>query len=1144
MSSVPPSHPNPFSDDPIQNAPGVSTGRPRLLVVAFFAIVTVIVCGGVGILGLYGYRQMVPPPPVDLSTRSETFEQCLDEFNAALAETIERAKNNESLTTDPQVDVEIKTFVETSIAALEQGDAIAFHRAMFVESVENSAYLENGLNALEKLQLQRWISQTPPLPWGDGTCKILAIRHGLNPAIATADFLLYSEDVLCSSYRWHMVRSQGGWELYDWRNLDFGQSMSDEYAAFMLGDETASGLDHVVDLTNTASSTYDANDATRAQQLLHEAEAVLTLPTDRPAALLHIAYTWLQMDEYEEALRVSESIQSPHQMLGVWPLTALCQLGLENHEAGLVAIERAQALSPHHPDINLLRARLLSHLQRPDAAIAAATLALEALPEDIAAWWFLSDNFGSERLSRNFKQWIPLLVGREDMWLELLPSACEVEDLSSLESLLRSDNRVPRGMSNAAQGFHAFYLGQFETAAGFFLQAEEALPSGLLAMQLAEERFDARLRSQTLPTLIAEGDAPEKAIKRLATWAFSGRSLDGDPSILLRAIENSPQSTPWKAPLLGWLCLQTNRHNSAIDYFDKSERLLRAIQDDEDDSWIAEPMELAHAGALLHQHRIKEIVQHFPKQSAVHEQLGEFLVNVDQSPLRQTFLTVLKKNACPSLQAQRSRLLSIKAIRDGNGAAAMQHHVDAIARLSAAEPYYIESLVAEFASNVAIHGNATTVPTYDSEEYVQQFLQFGLYISASMLDETRYRQWKELAQANDLDSVQFFVRQLELRQGLGQQPEAIELCRRFLAGDFIKSADRESELTDWGTRRAVTHLLQGRAIGHSSASKVSIAMAKKGLDELDDTMPSDATIALAQGKGRKLLKLLEPLDTQTVQNWLQQKRQLHWLGVHGKEPWCRTLLKAYPLRSMPNYPTESLQLLFPPKHRISPAQLKMAYEMATKTAAKVTEIVQSGSQNQAWRLTPESGDRVVISAIPSRIDMTYLGSYLADAAQGDRFLRVTLEWMGDDLSDRRELFTLGRHLASHGAVAVHSERFSLLWSGPGLAEQLNWRGHLPFETARTFDTLNPIGIIPEQELPLGAWRTTLAKGREPEQTHLLLHCETELVSERVPALLVDVDVDTEELSLRPLVDSVVNPWVQSGILYRCDSNQVSRQTAR
>ena len=613
---------------------------------------TILMCCGVGTAGYIVIQRMAGPvTTVELPSREgEDFQGDAIVYNLAL-EKIVLAKPTDLTAREEQTgspgdkafgtacdDAELVDLLKNSLDALSEGEEVSLNTRLFTEAIDRSPLNTTPLGITDRLTLRNWFRLYTPAPdTYSQSYRVLNISMR-SEDVARVDLVFYSTYNQAESHQWFLAKeSGGGWSLYDWQRLEYGRRMSDEYAAYLRGSPLLmDGYDKAMEMAGDASDLFEEGKTEEGRAKLLQCERRRMLPTDQGISRLRIAYVWMSLDEYDEALRVLKSVRAPDKIWGVWPSIAVCHFVLEDYDEALVAVDRAKQQSPHHPNVSLTLMQTLDELEKPDMAVEAAIAGLRICPDD--------ENFIDRVIDAGRPQDIPdLLVSlaacdETYRWLQLVNHAEDNQDwAATVRKACEGNRRVPKIVPGliAAQAEE-----DDDLAAKLYLEAIEVADDESWKSVAVSRHTMIRTQQGKFAELFAESGDLEAVINEIA-WNVFDDEFYQEAQDLLDALESDPSYTklPWAKGVTGWCHYELKNYEDAIVDLEACADWAADNADSisEDDDWIPNTVDYYIAQSMLEANRFSDALERFPDDVSRHDQIANHILAREDTALQKEF---------------------------------------------------------------------------------------------------------------------------------------------------------------------------------------------------------------------------------------------------------------------------------------------------------------------------------------------------------------------------------------------------------------------------------------------------------------------------------------------------------------------------
>ncbi|QEG38375.1 tetratricopeptide repeat protein [Roseimaritima ulvae] len=1123
---------------PMQTPPPAGGGNRRVLVVlAIVGAVGMAMCCGVGTLAYVALDSVTKGRvATQLPARTGAFAQDADRFNRSLAE----------LSDDPCDDSGICEFVRRSAAAGNQDEPIPFSRSMFLEAIAKSHHSGGRLPVADRLMINTWLVDGEPFPDTEEFHRILHIEHDAATDLASVDLLFYTSDNQCESYQWFLVRENGSWKVYDWQRLEYGRRMSDEYAGYVKGvSPAAEGYDEVMVKLGEAQQLREDGEEQAAKDLLLACEQTPMLPGDLPVAKLRIAYLWLGWGENQQAVRVLESIQTPDQRWGVWPVLSMAYLNLGEYQTALDIAEKARRQSPQHPNVYWLLSEIYDGLDRTEEAADAALQAFVICPEDIS----LLGNVVYYGRPQDVPTLLEVLNETQSQagWSRILNQASySTKWGAALVEQLPQFSDVPLGAAEIAAGNLAWSQQDYDTAAKHFAAAKRTADQAFLQDMAASDYLYARMEEDRFAELLDEAEDVDETLLQLVRLSYDDEFY-GDETALLQAIEQREDLSDniWATALRGWVYSVSEQPEPALEEFARFADWLKANPDalDEDDQWLASTADYYLADSLLELKRPLDVLARWPEDHQRHEQMGTQLLQLRERSTINDFLQSTTDNKVDSVRLQRLRLQAELAFRDHQPQACQQLHqqVEALARqvYDESQSYQLFGLRQRRAADMVwaserddrLSAIASVFELQDTDVrdalIVQVANQAYDVHDAELLEECRrLADAKGITELPVLAELQAKGGQLSLIEGRYQQ--AIDTLQVAL--------DNTPDDERWDHERRRESLLSAYLGAQRFDEARRFATAEPSAYEGD--VPTVALVDLASGDPQALRGYFDAGDRDArieFGDWLANSAHRQWLNQYADQDWFDGLIGDVSLAIRSQGASEEGTLLFPAETAIAESNVEQFLQAAAGKPFQLTAVNLDAAEDnaQAWLATAEGGQRLVIHS--RLVTCPNQGLQIEDAvALIDQVRALSIAVLDQRPQATRRLFAVAAAAAQDDAIGFWYESERCLWTQPELAKQLQWTRRLPIGPRVARNPLLEVNSLQPTDtqgyIDIEQWAQRLKDSEGPLSVSLSLDCGS--VSEAVPCLVEDVDMDEYELLVRPTADSVLFPWIKQGVAYR------------
>ncbi|WP_153558945.1 tetratricopeptide repeat protein [Roseimaritima sediminicola] len=1148
--------------------------KTLLIVLAGFAVVTMLACCGVGAIVWNAVRSTVSTEELAaLPADPPRFAADAQQFNRSL----------ERLAEDPCVDRQVCDFVHRSADSLRHGEAIPFHTNMFMTAISRSAFGDE-LSYLERVGIAQWLEESPPQPSVEPYHRILAVRLSDEGRLATVDLLSYSDENQCESYQWYLVRDRDRWYLYDWQRMEYGRRMSDEYAGFMDDDSPAAdGYDEVIAQLDEAQELWNAGQQEEARRLLERCEQTAMLAEDRPVARMRIAYVWLALQQNQEAIDVLEKIATPDDRWGVWPVLAMAYLNLEEYDKAYPLIQRAQQQSPHHPNVYWLLSEVEDVRGNRQAAADAALRAYEICPQDMAL-------MGSAVYYQRPGD-VPTLLDTvvdgglaeeqaETAWRYLLDTAASdaAWGQALLEEVeLRLD--LPAEVRPLVVANLAWEEGDFDAAAEQFLKARQMASLPFLRQIAEDDYLAARLESGRFDKMFSESRDVQATLKALVQRVYNDEYYH-DNQTLLEALQAAGlEDDPYAAGLRGWLLFVQQQPEPAAEEIQRFADYLNANADDaaSDEQWLVPLVDYYLAQALLDLKRPLDVLQRWPDDPQRLQQLAGHLQRLREPSALERFLTATEDSQSAVVRMHRQTLLAERAFRQGRITESNEHSEQAIQRAREA----MLDFPAEALSLIRTQQARHLVWTPDAglrRSLIQQALQHSVEPAeeSSILQGLRSDADSSEPASDDAGLLDSIVEAAEQAGDL----EVLQQCRQWLEpsepdgdttdarlppvlaaigrvqqqrGQYVQAsesfAESKGRLGDADPWR-MSQLSKGLVAAWLQIGNENVAreMARKWTPSYPGETPLVALVDLAHRDYAALRSHFrdgsEEDETQGDVSRYSILSLGSWLASDEARPWVRRAAdqKAFeellsevtmPVRAHDGRSTATL--LFPGETSFSAQQVTDVLQQASGKTFRLTTLSLPPQErdSQAWLAQTDNGQRILVHSFRGVGKQQGLSVEDAVALLDEvRALRIAVLDQRPRPDER--LFALLAAAATPEATACWLGDRQWLWTGPDLASQLRWADRIPVGPAVAHDPVfeieNAAADLDGRAWDLAQWTEALEGTEDGVAATLLLTVAG--CREAIPCRVHRSDPDEDTLVVRPAADGQLMPWIKQGFEYK------------
>ncbi|TWU24963.1 tetratricopeptide repeat protein [Novipirellula galeiformis] len=1166
------SNSNPFSEtyayDPITPQP---TSTKRVLVVlAVVAFLFALLCAGILSVAYVSVQRMASPAAdFELDERRDAFAQDEVDFNQSL----DRFVGVNAHVPDV-MDPEIQDFLDASIESLENGAEVPFSLPLFIEAVAKSEQSHGALGIINRLSLRNWLTQYQPSPDAiNRNVRVLNTRYDATKKLAVLDMLNYSAGSQAESIQWFLVKEPSGWKLYDWQRLEFGRRMSDEYASYLRGAAPLDdGYDTALAKLNEAEIEWYDGEVQKAKREMRRAVKHRMLPQDRPSFLLQAAYTWMRLEQYDDAIEVLKQIQEPDSLWGVWPSLAICYTNLGDIDEAQLALQKAQQQSPNHPNGFWIASLIHDHLDRDDEAAVAVLRALKICPRD-------PDMFYSVLRRRRVEDLPPLLeivIDNHDelQWTSLLnhaSSSSQAWGQGLVEELKRHPNS-PLGLVEIAQGKLDWRNEEFNAAAQHFLASEAVAETEFIKSIARDNLLEVRLADNQFDALFTDASDPDLLLRDLVLRAFEDE-LYCDAEKLLAALDHHAKNanSAWDEALKGWALHSIGDWDKSIPRFDaflawREQQATRSADapnesldatggaaeenpSAEEDGWLDDTAAYYLCDALLELGRASEVVERWPDDLWKHDQVGDFLLQDHHASKVAAFLQSTEDNVSDSLRIQRWRAQAHQAMLRGETEQVDSMHLAAIelARsvYGADDNYFTYKLVRERARDL-VRNRTLRDPESVNRDNLGDDALHPILVHAAIREAIRLGDNQQLALWRTI------IDEAEM------EPSDGDAALHYELGDYYRSLDEMDQAIRayqvclqhadeaWWNR---TRCIQGAAYAMLEAGNVDAAKQWFATNPIPNSnVESEALIDLATGNVDSLTRHLEDAGKINATDWLNQHLEAATSLNQLEQPRFRSLLETYPLEIPSLSPPASGFLIQREAGPLDPQQISTQLQglfgerfefVAVENDAK--EPDSSDDDMQAYLFRSERGQRILFSSGKPQYRVDGVSRWLAERLNAP-VERTTVAILDHRPHPKRRLFRIAEERADADAIAFSGSGETRIWSGPELERRLTWNDRKPISPAAMQPALEemprPDAVpIETQYVEIERWDSQLKEAGGSLNVTLTLAVGN--TRERIACELFKVDPEEYDLYIRPQRDSVLIPIVKAGTAYTCGPSLLS-----
>ncbi len=1124
-------------------------------------------CAGIGTIAFVAMQRIArPAPEVELEPREDAFTRDAEDFNRSL----DRLFDEKPTQVTPSVDPAIAQFIDDSNAKLENAEDIPFSMTQFIEAVAMSDHSGGSLSIMDRLALRNWLSQYQPNPDSiSGEIRLLDVRLDSTGKLAVVDLLGYSDSDQAESLQWFLVRESGQWKYYDWQRLEFGRRLSAEYASYLHGDSPLDeGYDNALTELSEAEVAWYDGDPERAKQVIRNAETMPMLPQDRPVLQLQAAYTWMRLEQFDEAVRVLKSINNPDSLWGVWPSLAVCYYNLQQYEPALQAVSKAQNLSPNHPNGFWIASLIHDELDQNDKAADAAMKALRLCPLDSVIFY----NAITQGRPQDVTKLVDIIAENDEQyqWTHLVSQTFRKssEFPEAVVAELKQRESLPAGLLEIALGNLAWSDERLDQAAGHFLKSQSIAESEYIKSIANENHLDVRLQEDDFEQLFAESNAADALFRSLVLRAYDD-SLYCDVDKLQTALQShSPEhENGWHTALAAWANYTNADYEQAVTSFDaflawhrsaeadpnqdleNSAELENAAETDgpdqidaDDDAWIDTVTADYLVDALLQLGRPLEIIERWPEDTGKHNQIGSFLLLRVNSTQTNRFLETTSTTQSDSVRIQRLRLQAAQSMDRSETAQATAYHREAIQLASSVydseESFYLDELIRQFARDLV---SAKNIPTDDGLSDLEDAMELDVLVNAAIRESIRLSDDDELAawlrrdeqQPTDDADAALKSEVADYYLSKNQLEKAIDTYKQCLQ---ISGAD------SWSLPRRI----ESTIVAMVRAGQVEEAKQWVLVNPIPDSEVADQAIAdIANGDFKSLQKHLAAVDKATATDWLQRQSLSASLTRHIESPEIDKLLRQYPFRIPYISAASSGELFRDATSPIDPNVIAAAIEAAlgeSFTAKTVSDEESSRNKTagQTWLFQSPGGQRILANWSERQYNTENLSDWLAETLS-EPVTRIKFAILDDQPNSTRRLFAIASGQAGEDTFAFTWSGGNEIWSGPQLKEQLVWTDRVPVQRAKQSPPLVDVPLedtdTDYEYVAINEWDQHLKDADASLDAILTINANG--VRETIPCTISKVDAEEYDIYVTPTRASVLLPFVKAGFTYTCGPSNLS-----
>ncbi|MDP1562704.1 MAG: hypothetical protein Q8M16_15110 [Pirellulaceae bacterium] len=243
-------------------------------------------------------------------------------------------------------------------------------------------------------------------------------------------------------WRFWLRKTNNSWKLFDWERLDLGLSQSAEYGYRVRYAERPSidNFNAFIDKVIESDAEVKKGDWESAKAALRRANPANSPSELMDSAWLLVAYRWMALGEYVEALNVLDKVSDADRSPGVYSARASIYQLQNQYDEALENTERYEAVLGKTPQISQMKAEILNDMGRTTEALAAYRAVLQqkkAGPQLLANIANLSPEF----VKTDLIAWLERQPQPSEAALEIATNARysnrAFEILSSLEAFVR-----------------------------------------------------------------------------------------------------------------------------------------------------------------------------------------------------------------------------------------------------------------------------------------------------------------------------------------------------------------------------------------------------------------------------------------------------------------------------------------------------------------------------------------------------------------------------------------------------------------------------------------------------------------------------------------------------------------------------------
>ncbi|TWU46309.1 hypothetical protein Poly51_57050 [Rubripirellula tenax] len=1123
----------------------------------------IVLCGGM--LTAFYFSLDVPrgplPVPARPDSRQDSFQADADAFNESLNRWTLARWDSDDESTGARFDQSVVDFVEQCVQADRNGEHIPMHEEMFLDAVEASPDGSGSLNWLDRVSIQNGFEDYRPIPNGfDNHYRILAIRPatGLSvassdtePRLVSVDLMFYSANNLPESQQWFLVNVDGRWQVYDWQSLDDGRRTSDEYASFISGSEKlSSGFNEIMDRIEGANRLFDDGAEEQAFAKLKSCHRVQTLKEDRSTALLQIAYAWIELDRYDEAVGLLESIHDPDHMWGVWPMLTLGYLDADQDGKALEAAMKSSAQSPNHPRSHWLMSTVLASLGRDDEAADEAVLALRGCPLDMA----IIDMVIGNRRKGDLPTLLDAIVANgDDAWMTLADAitydSVWASNVVAEVSLRESVNESVVAILKANE---AWSRRDYDKSAEWFLVARDKSGPGSIHDVAIQDHLDARIESNRYPELFRETDDLPQTLATITQWLF-GDDFYGDLQSLSDAlqsdavdlrVEESERASHFRDAIQGYCHHVLDQNPLALPELTRFEVWNRS-QSDEQAANVTRALRRVIVETMLEMGQSEAVAEKFPNDIDVQLQIVEYLQR-EEAATSESFLAKTMGFSDPEIAWTREMLKAFIAFNEVQVEAADNSFREALRiakTMDTEQDTSLQSTTLRDRARAIVANRVVPSEIQINDGDLAELSRSVIAEASALLDSKTVRAWLPRARSIQDEGHLAAIRDnvAQLRMSTGQFSEAAkELAVAETAIGDVESQPpwiaiqrnlRLQALLECEDFKEASNVVRDRPV-------VDTGSIKRSLFNAEDSLSDQALIALALRDNEQLVSLLKDVDREEVSSWLTSPTRRRWL-VRDVEALRSSIIDTYPLW-VTYFVAESEGVLWIPADRpLTIEILTSTFERELGETVEARDIPQpTGKQiSTAWSVTSESGQHLLFEVSIPTVRSSALAMRNRDAFQKEaKQLKIAII---DQLPmATRRLFEVAAAFAMDDAIAFRWNDESRIWFGPDVGKRLAWEDRVPVD----HDVV--AGLIQSKatdegddtEKSLADWTAELERAKGTVRVTMTVHVGD--IAESVPAELIRVETDDYEMIVKATADSIIQPLVLSGVEYSVSPSNV------